>query len=80
MHLSLQDAPSDPFMATSPGSATSRSRTDGASSPPRRRYDPLTSSPGRDLPPFADDSDLLGGGPEEEEGEGEELFGDNMER
>ena len=56
-----------------------------ATSPSRRsRRDPVTSSPGRDLPPFADESEL---GPElddvpveEEEGEGEELFGDNLER
>uniref|UniRef100_A0A8C7SRV3 DNA replication licensing factor MCM2 n=1 Tax=Oncorhynchus mykiss TaxID=8022 RepID=A0A8C7SRV3_ONCMY len=43
-----------------------------------------TSSPGRDLPPFEDESEgLLGDGPlpgEEEEGDGEELIGDAMER
>uniref|UniRef100_A0A8C7GEJ8 DNA replication licensing factor MCM2 n=1 Tax=Oncorhynchus kisutch TaxID=8019 RepID=A0A8C7GEJ8_ONCKI len=48
-----------------------------------RRGD-LTSSPGRDLPPFEDESEgLLGDGPlpgEEEEGDGEELIGDTMER
>uniref|UniRef100_A0AAZ3RPC6 DNA replication licensing factor MCM2 n=1 Tax=Oncorhynchus tshawytscha TaxID=74940 RepID=A0AAZ3RPC6_ONCTS len=48
-----------------------------------RRGD-LTSSPGRDLPPFEDESEgLLGDGPlpgEEEEGDGEELIGDAMER
>ena len=71
--VSLQDASSsDPFSTA-------------ASSPPRRRRrssrgDPLTSSPGRDLPPFEDESELLGDGQVEEEGEGEELFGDNMER
>ncbi len=46
--------------------------------------DPLTSSPGRDLPPFEDegDGDLLGEGrdEEEEEDDGENLFGDDMER
>lgn len=47
-----------------------------------RRGDALTSSPGRDLPPFEDESDnLLGdeGLPVEEE-DGEELIGDGMER
>ena len=43
--------------------------------------DPATSSPGRDLPPFEDESELLGDNPEvEEEEDGEELFGDNLER
>uniref|UniRef100_A0A3Q1CVR4 DNA replication licensing factor MCM2 n=1 Tax=Amphiprion ocellaris TaxID=80972 RepID=A0A3Q1CVR4_AMPOC len=51
---------------------------------PSRRGD-LTSSPGRDLPPFEDESEgLLGEGPlpgeEEEDGDGEELIGDGMER
>ena len=45
--------------------------------------DPVTSSPGRDLPPFEDESDLLGGNGndnyEDEVTDGEELFGDNME-
>ncbi|BFZ08073.1 hypothetical protein BsWGS_11112 [Bradybaena similaris] len=52
-----------------------------ASSPGRVR-EPLTSSPGRDLPPFEDDSELLGGDgdPEQEEEEGENLFGDDIER
>ncbi|XP_062270636.1 DNA replication licensing factor MCM2 [Scomber scombrus] len=57
-----------------------------ATSPSRgpRRGD-LTSSPGRDLPPFEDESEgLLGDGPlpgeEEEDAEGEELIGDAMER
>uniref|UniRef100_A0A8C5PQY1 DNA replication licensing factor MCM2 n=1 Tax=Leptobrachium leishanense TaxID=445787 RepID=A0A8C5PQY1_9ANUR len=50
-----------------------------------RRGDALTSSPGRDLPPFEDESEgLLGdeGLPveEEEEEDGEELIGDGMER
>lgn len=49
-----------------------------------RRGD-LTSSPGRDLPPFEDESEgLLGEGPlpgeEEEDGDGEDLIGDGMER
>lgn len=46
--------------------------------------DPVTSSPGRDLPPFEDEGDLVGGdreaNEEDEESEGEDLFGDNMER
>uniref|UniRef100_A0A8C9REI9 DNA replication licensing factor MCM2 n=1 Tax=Scleropages formosus TaxID=113540 RepID=A0A8C9REI9_SCLFO len=54
-----------------------------ATSPSRgsRRGD-LTSSPGRDLPPFEDESELLGEGtlPEDEEDDGEELIGDGMER
>ncbi len=43
--------------------------------------DPVTSSPGRDLPPF-EDEELIGDDEvrqEEEEADGEELFGDNME-
>uniref|UniRef100_A0A452UHJ4 DNA replication licensing factor MCM2 n=1 Tax=Ursus maritimus TaxID=29073 RepID=A0A452UHJ4_URSMA len=57
-----------------------------ASSPARRlsrRTDALTSSPGRDLPPFEDESEGLLGteGPlGEEEEDGEELIGDGMER
>uniref|UniRef100_A0A7N8XU70 DNA replication licensing factor MCM2 n=1 Tax=Mastacembelus armatus TaxID=205130 RepID=A0A7N8XU70_9TELE len=57
-----------------------------ATSPSRasRRGD-LTSSPGRDLPPFEDESEgLLGEGPlpaeEEEDADGEDLIGDGMER
>ncbi|XP_076003566.1 DNA replication licensing factor MCM2 [Genypterus blacodes] len=57
-----------------------------ATSPNRgsRRGD-MTSSPGRDLPPFEDESEgLLGDvtlpGEEEEDGDGEELIGDGMER
>lgn len=57
-----------------------------ATSPSRasRRGD-LTSSPGRDLPPFEDESEgLLGDGPlpgeEEEDVDGEDLIGDGMER
>jgi DNA replication licensing factor MCM2 len=47
--------------------------------------DPITSSPGRDLPAFEDESELLGGADgrdmdEEEEEDGENLFGDDMER
>ncbi|CAJ0940627.1 unnamed protein product [Ranitomeya imitator] len=48
-----------------------------------RRGDALTSSPGRDLPPFEDESEgLLGdeGLPVNEEEDGEELIGDGMER
>ena len=49
----------------------------------RRGVDPVTSSPGRDLPAFENVDDLLGGmgnNEDEEEGEGENLFGDDMER
>lgn len=48
-----------------------------------RRGDAFTSSPGRDLPPFEDESEgLLGneGVPQEEEEDGEDLIGDGMER
>ncbi|XP_068172376.1 DNA replication licensing factor MCM2 isoform X2 [Antennarius striatus] len=47
------------------------------------RMGDLTSSPGRDLPPFEDESEgLLGEGqlPGEEEDDGEDLIGDGMER
>ena len=57
-----------------------------ATSPSRasRRGD-MTSSPGRDLPPFEDESEGLLGDEavtveEEEDGDGEELIGDGMER
>lgn len=63
-----EESSSDPFsVPTSPRTG-------------RRGHDPLTSSPGRDLPPFEDESELLGEGMVEEEGDGEELFGDNLER
>ena len=66
-----------------------RSRQSNPSSEPdapeernRSEVDPLTSSPGRDLPPFEDENELIGGdgGDDivEEEDEGEDLFGDNM--
>jgi len=50
----------------------------------RRGIDPVTSSPGRDLPAFENEDDLLGGmgnaqDDEEGEEEGENLFGDAME-
>lgn len=48
-----------------------------------RRGDALTSSPGRDLPPFEDESDGILGDealPVDEEEDGEELIGDGMER
>ncbi|NWI94511.1 MCM2 factor, partial [Pitta sordida] len=48
-----------------------------------RRGDAFTSSPGRDLPPFEDESEGLlgtGGLPEEDEEEGEDLIGEGMER
>ena len=36
---------------------------------------------GRDLPPFEDESDMVGqDAPVEEEEDGEELFGDNLEK
>ena len=46
-----------------------------------QRTDGLTSSPGRDLPPFEDETDaVLGNEDAVEEEEGEELFGDRMEQ
>ena len=65
------EASSDPFsMATSP------------SRPSSSRPDPITSSPGRDLPPFEDESELLGEEQQqqEEDEDGEELFGDALEQ
>uniref|UniRef100_A0A8C1Y7Y3 DNA replication licensing factor MCM2 n=1 Tax=Cyprinus carpio TaxID=7962 RepID=A0A8C1Y7Y3_CYPCA len=67
-HKLLQDSSESFHMATSPSRGS-------------RRGD-LTSSPGRDLPPFEDESEgLLGDSiPDEEDGDGEELIGDGMER
>ncbi|XP_065280975.1 DNA replication licensing factor mcm2 isoform X1 [Dermacentor albipictus] len=75
--------------------ASPRSRSSNVASPPSRGGnmpssppDMGTSPPGRDLPPFEDESELLGGvgnedddvrRDDEQEEEGEELFGDNME-
>ncbi|KAK2182088.1 hypothetical protein NP493_367g01023 [Ridgeia piscesae] len=70
----MADETSDPFSVASPASPSSRQGRHGG------RGDPATSSPGRDLPPFEDESELLGDTHEVEEGEGEELFGDNLER
>lgn len=36
-------------------------------------------SPARDYEPFEDEAGILGDNPQEEEEDGEELFGDNME-
>lgn len=62
--------------ARSPSQSTrSRSRSS--------RRDLMTSSPGRELPPFEDESELIAApeeeGQVEEEEDGEELFGDNLE-
>lgn len=65
-----EDTSSDPFSAATSPSRGSRGR----------RTDPLTSSPGRDLPPFEDDSELMGENAGEEEEDGEELFGDQLEQ
>merc|ERR1712168_1172461 len=67
------DEPSSPLMEpTSPEEPTT----------PRREFNPLTSSPGRDLPAFEDEGSFGGdqsvGDLEDEEGE--ELFGDNLEQ
>ncbi|KAB0401898.1 hypothetical protein E2I00_011823, partial [Balaenoptera physalus] len=76
---------SESFTVASSPALRRRSNDPLTSSPGRssRRTDALTSSPGRDLPPFEDESEGLLGteGPlEEEEEDGEELFGDGMER
>lgn len=73
------DTSSDPFSAaTSPTPAAGGRRQRGQQN--RGRTD-QTSSPGRDLPPFEDESELLGYNRDvEEEEDGEELFGDDMER
>lgn len=66
---------SDPFSVVGTSPDPDRDRNGGG------RGDPTTSSPGRDLPPFEDESELIGeGGGDGEEDEGEELFGDDMER
>ncbi|XP_010771363.1 DNA replication licensing factor MCM2 [Notothenia coriiceps] len=67
----MADSSESFHMATSPSRAS-------------RRGD-MTSSPGRDLPPFEDESEGLLGDEavpveEEEDGDGEELIGDGMER
>merc|ERR1711962_508777 len=69
---SMSDHPTSPSIRMSENDTETPSR--------RSRIDPVTSSPGRDLPPF-EDEELLGEprNEEEEEDDGEELFGDNME-
>ncbi|KAB7498486.1 DNA replication licensing factor mcm2 [Armadillidium nasatum] len=57
-----------------PSGSSSRRRSNRGSN-----IDPVTSSPGRDLPPFEDESDLLGNENQVVEEDGEELFGDNLE-
>lgn len=69
---------SDPFSVTSPPAAAPAQRNPSQRQPRGRAE--LTSSPGRDLPPFEDESELLGYNREDDEEDGEELFGDEMER
>jgi len=60
-----------------PGSRVGRNARRGMDTSP-----PRTSSPGRDLPAFENEDDLIGMGGEqadEDEGDGENLFGDDME-
>ena len=79
----MSEAPTSPSSASGAVSdldpSTPGSRRGGA----RRGVDPVTSSPGRDLPEFENEDELLGGtgatGDDEEDGEGENLFGDAME-
>lgn len=63
---------SEPFSTATSPSRGSRGRRSS-------RGDPLTSSPGRDLPPFEDESEMDQNAVVEEE-DGEELFGDNLEQ
>jgi len=71
------DTSSDPFsLAASPDANGQQQRRDAQ----RGRRADMTSSPGRDLAPFEDESELLGYNQDEQEEEGEELFGDQMER
>ncbi|XP_071540003.1 DNA replication licensing factor mcm2 [Panulirus ornatus] len=80
----MSDQPTSPSAVMSSPEPTTPSRS-SLSGRRRRRssrgsnVDPVTSSPGRDLPPFEDESDLLGNDLPVEEEDGEELFGDNME-
>ncbi|XP_052065124.1 DNA replication licensing factor mcm2-like [Mytilus californianus] len=67
-----EETSSDPFSTATSPSRGSRGRRSS-------RGDPLTSSPGRDLPPFEDESEMDAGAAEEE-ADGEELFGDNLEQ
>uniref|UniRef100_A0A8C5WAP5 DNA replication licensing factor MCM2 n=1 Tax=Microcebus murinus TaxID=30608 RepID=A0A8C5WAP5_MICMU len=76
---------SESFTLASSPARRRRANDPRASSPGlgSRRVEALTSSPGRDLPPFEDESEGLLGtqGPlEDEEEDGEELIGDGMER
>lgn len=72
-----EDTSSDPFsLAASPAVNGGQQGRDAQ----RGRRADMTSSPGRDLAPFEDESELLGYNQDEEEEEGEELFGDQMER
>ncbi|XP_064094759.1 DNA replication licensing factor mcm2-like [Macrobrachium nipponense] len=84
----MSDTPTSPSAAmSSPEPATPATPGLSSVSSNRRRrrssrgsnFDPVTSSPGRDLPAFEDESDLLGNDVPVEEEDGEELFGDNME-
>ena len=71
------DTSSDPFSVAASPAANGPQR--GRDAQRGRRAD-MTSSPGRDLAPFEDESELLGYNQDEEEEDGEELFGDQMER
>ncbi|XP_037780899.1 DNA replication licensing factor mcm2-like [Penaeus monodon] len=80
----MSDQPTSPSAVMSSPEPTTPSRS-SVSGRRRRRssrgsnVDPVTSSPGRDLPAFEDESDLMGNDVPVEEEDGEELFGDNME-
>ena len=69
-----EDTSSDPFSLAASPDANRQQRGQ------RGRQADMTSSPGRDLAPFEDESELLGYNQDEEEEEGEELFGDQLER
>jgi len=71
------DTSSDPFSLAASPNVNGRQQLQNAQ---RGRRADMTSSPGRDLAPFEDESELLGYNQDEEDEEGEELFGDQMER
>jgi len=78
----MSEQPTSPSAQVSEG-APSTPGTPGVQPRDGRRggMDPVTSSPGRDLPAFENEDDLLGGmgnAQEEEEEDGENLFGDDM--
>jgi len=76
----MSEQPTSPSAAVSEG-APSTPGTPAARRDGRRGLDPITSSPQRELPAFENEEDLIGGmggDDQEEEEDGENLFGDDM--